>query len=219
MPALSVVQTIAIWVIPVLISITLHEAAHAWVAAKCGDTTAKALGRLSMNPFKHVDPIGTVLIPIIVATLSSFHFIFGWAKPVPIDWRKLKSPKRDIILVAGAGPLLNLILALCFAACIKVGMLYGIKNSMLALFLVLTGQAGVLINLTLGFLNLIPILPLDGGRILLSLLTVKWARYYAQSERFGIIILLLFLFTGVLGRLIMFPMLLMVNLIQFIFNL
>lgn len=219
MSSLSFAQTIAIWVIPVLISITLHEAAHAWVAARCGDTTAKALGRLSMNPFRHVDPVGTILIPIVVAILSGFHFIFGWAKPVPIDWKKLRRPKRDIILVAAAGPLFNLILALCFAVCIKVGMLYGVKNSMVALFLVLTGQAGVLINLILGFLNLIPILPLDGGRILLSLLPVKWAYYYAQSERFGILILLVLLFTGVLGRIVMLPMLLMLSLIQFIFNL
>lgn len=199
---LTIIQTIAVWIIPVLLAITLHEAAHAWVASRCGDTTAKALGRLSMNPLKHIDLVGTVLVPIVVAALSSFQFVFGWAKPVPISWNRLRKPRRDMMLVGAAGPMANFLMALLWGGCIKIGLLLGPNTSSIALFLVLTGEAGVLINLVLAFLNLIPIPPLDGSRIVAGLLSPQYAFYYSTLERFGFFIVLLLLLTGVLGRII-----------------
>lgn len=205
MQGLTLIQTIAVWIVPVLLSITLHEAAHAWIASCCGDTTAKALGRLSINPLKHVDLMGTILVPILIAVLSGFHFIFGWAKPVPINWNKLHKPRRDMALVAAAGPMANFFMAIVWAACVKTGVLLGPDQSMIALFLLLTGEAGILINLVLAFLNLIPIPPLDGGRIFTSMLSPKLAYYYMKLEPFGFFILIVLLFTGILGKLISVP--------------
>ncbi len=218
MPTLSLVQTIAVWIVPVLLAITLHEAAHAWVAYRCGDTTAKMLGRLSMNPFRHVDPVGTVLVPILVAVLSGFHFVFGWAKPVPINWFQLRSPRRDMALVAVAGPMANLIMALIWAACIKTGELLGPNTSMIALYMVLTGQAGILINLVLAYLNLIPIPPLDGSRVIASMLPPKWAISYSRIEPYGIFIVFALLLTGAIGWLIGGPIFWSVHGIYALFN-
>ena len=205
MQTLTTIQTIAVWIIPVLLAITLHEAAHAWIASRCGDTTARSLGRLSINPLKHVDPVGTVLVPIAVALLSGFQFVFGWAKPVPINWTQLRKPRRDMALVAAAGPMANLLMAFIWGVCVKVGLMLGPNTSSVALFLTLTGEAGIVINLVLAFLNLIPVPPLDGGRILVSMLPQKAAYYFSQLERFGFLILLIFLFTGMLGWFISFP--------------
>ncbi len=199
---LTIIQTIAVWIIPVLLAITLHEAAHAWVASRCGDTTARGLGRLSMNPLRHIDPIGTVFVPIVVGILSGFQFVFGWAKPVPINWDRLRKPRRDMALVAVAGPLSNLLMAFLWSGCVKIGMLLGPNTSSVALFLVLTGEAGVLINLVLAFLNLIPVPPLDGGRFIASVIPPKYAFYYEKLERFGFFIVLLLLLTGALGWII-----------------
>jgi Zn-dependent protease len=205
MQTLTTIQIIAVWIVPVLLAITLHEAAHAWIASRCGDTTARALGRLSINPLKHVDRVGTVFVPILVAILSNFHFVFGWAKPVPINWNRLRKPRRDMALVAAAGPMANFLMALLWAACVKIGFALGPNASSVALFLVLTGQAGILINLMLAFLNLIPVPPLDGGRIMASLLPQKWAFHYAKLEPFGFFIVLILLFTGGLGSIISLP--------------
>ncbi|MDP3559100.1 MAG: site-2 protease family protein [Legionellaceae bacterium] len=218
MQTLSLIQTIAIWIVPVLLSITLHEAAHAWVASRCGDTTAKALGRLSMNPLRHVDLIGTVLVPIVIAVLSDFRFVFGWAKPVPINWYQLRHPRRDMALVALAGPMANLLMALMWASLVKIGFMGGPQQSMMALFLVLTGEAGILINLVLAILNLIPIPPLDGSRVVASLLPPKFAIHYLKIEPFGFFILVLLLFTGVLGGLIRIPMVWAIHFIHTLFN-
>ena len=219
MQSLTLVQTIAVWIVPVLLSITLHEAAHAWVANLCGDSTAKMLGRLSMNPFRHIDPIGTVLVPIVVAVLSGFHFVFGWAKPVPINWYQLRSPRRDMMLVALAGPGANIIMAILWATCIKMGMLIGPNTSILALYMVLTGQAGILINLVLAFLNLIPIPPLDGSRVVSSVLPAKLEMWYAGIESYGFLIIAVLLVTGVLGWLIGGPILWSAHLIYALFGL
>lgn len=205
MLSLSTIQTASVWIIPVLFAITLHEAAHAWVANLCGDSTAKMLGRLSANPLKHIDPIGTVVVPIIIGVLSGFQFIFGWAKPVPINWYQLHRPRRDMALVGMAGPIANIMMALCWAACAKVGMLLDPRHSQTALFMVLTGEAGIFINLLLAFLNMIPIPPLDGSRIVISLLPLKFVGYYRQLEPFGMVILLVLMFTGMLGILISGP--------------
>ena len=199
MLTLTLIQKIAVWAVPVLLAITLHVAAHAWVASLCGDTTAKMLGRLSINPLRHIDLIGTVAVPILVAVLSQFQFIFGWAKPVPINWARLQKPRRDMALVAAAGPISNLLMALIWAACFKIATMLHPETSVPALFLLLVGQAGVLINLVLAFLNLIPIPPLDGSRIVFSLLPPRQAAHYLKIEPFGFYILIALMFTGVLG--------------------
>ncbi|MCX7114808.1 MAG: site-2 protease family protein [Gammaproteobacteria bacterium] len=219
MPPLSIVQIIAVWIIPVLFAITMHEAAHAYIAYRCGDTTAKALGRLSLNPLRHVDLVGTLLIPLLVATLSGFQFIFGWAKPVPITWHQLRHPRRDMALVAAAGPLSNFLMAFLWAGCAKVGWLLNPNTSTLALFLFLSGQAGLSINLILGILNLIPLPPLDGSKILASLLPLRLATYYLRLEPFGFIILLVLLVTNVLGQLIYPPIHGVMQLFSGLFNL
>lgn len=219
MQTLSLVQTITVWIVPVLLSITLHEAAHAWVASLCGDTTAKMLGRLSMNPFRHVDPMGTVLVPIMIAVLSGFHFVFGWAKPVPINWFQLRRPRRDMALVALAGPFANILMALLWASCIKVGEILSPSTSTLALYMVLTGQAGILINLVLAFLNLIPIPPLDGSRVVTSLLPPKMTISYSKIEPYGFFIILILLLTGIIGMLIGQPILWSIHAIYALFNL
>jgi len=196
---LSTVQRIVIWILPVLFAITIHEAAHAWVASRFGDTTAKMLGRLSFNPLKHIDLIGTILVPIIVLLLSQFSFVFGWAKPVPINASLLRNPRRDLALATAAGPLSNLIMALLWAICLKLGIVLNPLTSSAALFMVLTGQAGVIINFVLAYLNLVPIPPLDGSRIVASLLPLKQAIQYQKIEPYGFFILLALIFTGALG--------------------
>lgn len=203
MLTLTLIQKIVVWTIPLLLAITLHEAAHAWVASRCGDTTAKMLGRLSINPIRHIDLIGTILVPLCTAVLSHFQFIFGWAKPVPIDWTKLHKPRRDMILVAAAGPLSNIIMAFLWLVILKIVILYKPETSG-SLFLVLlfwAAQAGALLNLILAFINLFPIPPLDGGRIVAGLLPPRQAAYYLKIAPFGILILIALLFTGVLSGL------------------
>jgi len=203
MLTLTIIQKVAVWIIPVLLAITLHEAAHAWAASRCGDTTAKMLGRLSINPFRHIDLIGTVLVPIVVGVLSNFNFIFGWAKPVPLNWNQLRHPRRDMALVAGAGPLSNLIMALLWAGVFKLGLMLNPQTSSIALFMLLTGQAGILINLVLALLNLIPIPPLDGSKIVASLLPPHLSWQYLKIEPYGFLIIIVLLVTGVLNWLLL----------------
>ena len=199
MPTLTLIQNIAVWAIPVLLAITLHEAAHAWMANRCGDPTAKRLGRLSINPLRHIDPIGTVLVPILIGVLTHFQFVFGWAKPVPINWMLLRKPRRDTAFVAAAGPLSNLIMTILWATCFKIATMLHPESSHVALFMLLTAQAGIVINLVLASLNLIPVPPLDGSRIIASLLSPKQAAQYLKLEPFGFFILIALLFTGVLS--------------------
>ncbi|WP_028387585.1 site-2 protease family protein [Legionella fairfieldensis] len=202
---LTTIQRIIIWILPVLFAITLHEAAHAWVAYRLGDTTAKMAGRLSFNPLKHIDPVGTILIPILVLILSQFNFVFGWAKPVPINASLLRNPRRDMALATAAGPLANLLMAFLWAICLKSGVMLNPRTSNIALFMLLTGQAGIIINLLFAYLNLIPIPPLDGGRIVASLLPIKQAIQYQKIEPYGIFIILALIFSGALGWLIRPP--------------
>lgn len=199
---LSTVQHIVIWILPVLFAITIHEAAHAKVANYFGDTTAKMLGRLSFNPIKHIDLVGTLIVPIVVLLLSNFNFVFGWAKPVPINGAAFKNPRRDLAIATAAGPLSNLIMAILWAGCFKVAMMLDPRSSNPALFLLLSGQAGMLINLLLAYLNLIPILPLDGGRILSCVLPFKQALQFQKTEPYGIFILLALILTGALNWLL-----------------
>ncbi|BBB14904.1 peptidase M50 [Candidatus Rickettsiella viridis] len=190
----SLGQKIILWVIPLIFAITVHETAHGWIASKCGDPTAKLLGRLTLNPIKHIDPIGTIVVPAILFFLGGF--IFGWAKPVPITWRNLKNPRRDMALVAAAGPLANLGMAFLWVAVAKLGI--GLHSAPFAYM----GQIGISINLVLMLLNLIPIPPLDGSRVVASLLSPAMAYRFNQLEVYGFLILVLLLASGLLARLL-----------------
>lgn len=201
MEVLNKIQIIAILVLPVLFAITVHEAAHGWVAMRLGDRTAQMLGRVTINPLKHIDPIGTVLVPLTLFLLSGF--LFGWAKPVPINWRNLGNPRRDMALVAVAGPLANLLMALLWGLVIHLGLLLLHSWEWAALPLVYMGAAGVLINTILMVLNLLPILPLDGGRVLNSLLPPRLSWNFSRSEPYGMIVIVALLVTGLLWKVMM----------------
>lgn len=197
---LNTVQIFSVWVVPVLLGITVHEVSHGWVASLLGDKTALMLGRLTLNPLKHVDPLGTVLIPGMLLLLKA-GFIFGYAKPVPVTWQNLRNPRRDMALVAVAGPLANLFMAVCWALLLRMGLALGEQGVALTLM----GVAGIFINTILMVLNLLPLPPLDGGRVLTGLLPGPWAYRLSRVEPYGFFILIALLFTGLLG-LILWPL-------------
>jgi Zn-dependent protease len=199
----NLIQTFSIWILPVLFAITVHEAAHGYAARYFGDQTAARLGRLSLNPLRHIDLMGTILVPSVTFILSilsgSGGFVFGWAKPVPVDMRNLRNPRFDMAWVAMAGPASNLVMAALWTLVMGLGhWLAGQGMGDFSLPLVLMGQAGIFINLLLMLFNLLPIPPLDGGRVLVSLLPPALAAQVARLEPFGFIILLALMFTGVL---------------------
>lgn len=202
MPELSLIQQIAVWVLPVLLAITLHEAAHGFVAWRLGDPTAKLLGRVSLNPVRHIDPVGTLFVPLLMGVITQFSFVFGWAKPVPFNPANLRNKKYGPALVAIAGPLSNLLMASLWAGLLKTATLLHPESSIPALFLLLTARAGILINLLLLFLNILPIPPLDGSRVLACVLPYKAARQFELLEPYGFLIVLLLAITGILGRII-----------------
>jgi Zn-dependent protease len=190
----SLLDTIALAAIPVILAITLHEAAHGYVARQFGDSTAWMLGRVTLNPLKHIDPIGTVVVPLAILLLSGGGFLFGWAKPVPVNFGNLRHPKRDMLWVAAAGPGVNFAMALAWA------LIFGLGAGVLASDGVkYMSLIGVGINVSLMVLNLLPILPLDGGRIAVSLLPHSLAMPFARTERFGFFIVIALLATGILG--------------------
>jgi len=194
---LSLLQKIAISIIPILFAITVHEVAHGWVANRLGDPTARMLGRLTLNPIKHIDPIGTILVPGVLLLLGGF--VFGWAKPVPITWQNLKNPRRDVALVAIAGPMANLMMACFWAILLRFSLSLDPQPLNLAFALFTMSQIGIIINVVLMVLNLIPFPPLDGSRIVSSLLPPRVAYQYERIEPYGTYILILLLFTGVLS--------------------
>jgi len=217
MQKLNAIQNFAIWVLPVLFAITVHEAAHGWIALKFGDKTAKMLGRLTLNPFKHIDMLGTVIVPIATFMLSGF--VFGWAKPVPVTWQNLRNPKRDMIFVALAGPGANILMALFWALIAKLGVALYSGMPTPALALVYMGRAGILINLVLMVLNLIPIPPLDGSRVVSGLIPNRWSYHYNKLEPYGFFILLGLIFTGLLFRIMWLPVITLAKLINAAFGL
>ena len=200
---LTLIQKIAVFAIPVIFAITLHEAAHGYIAMKFGDKTAWMMGRVTANPLKHIDPIGTIGLPLFLLLMSKLAggptFLFGWAKPVPVNFNNLRRPKRDMLWVAAAGPGANLVMAVFWGAMIQLGSVLG---ETMGLPLMLMGAAGILINAMLAALNLLPIPPLDGGRIAVSLLPPGPASMLARVEPFGFFILIALIFTGVLGTLV-----------------
>ena len=200
----ALIQTIAIAALPVIFAITLHEAAHGYVARYFGDPTAWQAGRISLNPLRHIDPVGTLLVPgLILATsylAAGSAMLFGWAKPVPVNFGNLRHPKQDMFWVAAAGPAANLVMAVFWAGMIKLSML--LSGNAYSQPLALMGMAGVSINAVLAVLNLLPIPPLDGGRIAVSLLPHRQAWLLAKLEPYGLFILLGLVATGLLGVII-----------------
>ena len=182
-------QTLLIYIIPLLFAITLHEAAHGWIASKLGDHTARMMGRVTLDPTKHIDPIGTIAIPLVLL-LSSSGFIFGWAKPVPINFNALRNGKNGMIWVALAGPGANIVMAVCwlFVMIIAINMNIAVLIEM--------GRIGILVNCVLAVFNLLPIPPLDGSRVISALLPNRLAYQYNQLEQYGLYILLCLMFLG-----------------------
>lgn len=201
---LNLLQTIAIYALPVVFAITLHEAAHGYVAKHFGDFTAYAEGRVSLNPLRHIDPIGTIALPLALLAISKLFagsgILFGWAKPVPVNFANLRHPKRDMLWVAAAGPFSNLVMALLWAAALKIAI--SLPDNYFALPLALMAAAGVFVNAIIMVLNLMPLPPLDGGRILVSLLPHRLAYNVSRIEPYGFIILIVMLFSGVLGMIL-----------------
>ena len=194
---LTIIQKIVIYALPVIFAITVHEAAHGYAAKHFGDMTAFKAGRITLNPLKHIDAFGTILLPALTIMLGGI--LFGWAKPVPVDFARLRNPKKDMLWVAAAGPASNFVMAIFWVLVMKFSVN---MPEAFALPMALMAKAGVSINIVLMVLNLLPLPPLDGGRIAVSLLPMRLARPFAQIERYGFIILIVLLFSGVLSRIL-----------------
>ena len=198
---MSLIQIISLSFIPLIFAITLHEVAHGYVAWKLGDPTAKMLGRLTINPFAHIDILGTIIIPAFLLAFGGF--FFGWAKPVPVNWRLLNNPKRDMALVALAGPMANFAMAIFWAIVIQLALT--INTEPYSDFFGYMGLIGIFVNLLLGILNLLPIPPLDGSRLVSSALPNRYAYYYDKLEPYGFFILLLLIISGILPYILLPP--------------
>ncbi|MGC4397657.1 site-2 protease family protein [Hydrogenophaga sp. T2] len=190
-----IVQTVTLYAIPVLFAITLHEAAHGYVARHFGDPTAWQLGRVTLNPVKHIDPLGTIAMPLLLYFATAGAFLFGYAKPVPVNFGRLRNPKRDMIWVALAGPASNLVQAIGWVLLVYVLIALGVNER----FWLDMGRAGVTVNLVMFAFNLFPLPPLDGGRILVGLLPWKQAVAVSRVEPYGFFIVLALVVTGLVG--------------------
>ncbi len=197
MMELTLIQKITVSAIPIIFAITVHEASHGYAAKYFGDFTAEKMGRITLNPIKHIDPIGTILLPALTLMLGGI--LFGWAKPVPVNFANLNNPKKDMLWVAAAGPASNFIMAIFWVLVLKYS---ASAPEVAAFFLLEMSKVGIMINLVLMVLNLLPLPPLDGGRIAVSLLPMDLAMKFSQIERYGFIILIALLFTGILGKII-----------------
>ncbi len=194
---LTLIQKISVSALPIIFAITVHEAAHGYAAKYFGDLTAERMGRITLNPIKHIDLVGTILLPALTLMLGGI--LFGWAKPVPVNFSNLRQPKKDMLWVAAAGPASNFLMAIFWTLVLK----YAVSTSGdAAFFLLEMSKVGITINLVLMVLNLLPLPPLDGGRIAVSLLPMPLAMKLSQVERYGFIILIALLFTGILGQII-----------------
>ena len=200
MEELTIIQKIAAYALPIIFAITVHEAAHGYAARYFGDMTAHYLGRISLNPLKHIDPVGTIILPALTVMLGGI--LFGWAKPVPVNFNNLRNPKKNMLWVALAGPFSNLLMAI-FWTFLFARLQFFPDNSIF--FLSAMALAGIQINLILMVLNMLPIPPLDGGRVAVSLLPYPWSSYVENLERYGLFIIIFLLFSGVLGN-ILFPL-------------
>ena len=196
----NVLIKILVYAVPVIFAITLHEAAHGYVARHFGDSTAWMLGRVSLNPIRHIDPIGTIVLPLVTVLLSGF--MFGWAKPVPVNFSNLRHPKRDSLWVAAAGPGSNLVQALLWALLALVLTKLVSPTGLAGGFWLAVAEAGEVVNVVFAILNLFTLLPLDGGRILTSLLPDRLGYAYSRLEPYGMIILIVLIVTGALGWLL-----------------
>jgi Zn-dependent protease len=196
----NILIKILIFAPSMILAITLHEAAHGYVAKHFGDTTAYMLGRVTLNPIKHIDPIGTLVVPLLIGFATNWSFLFGWAKPVPVNFNNLRHPKRDMLWVAAAGPGSNLLQAVLWA--MLAAMLASLSANSVATYWFSVAEAGILVNVVFAILNLFPVLPLDGGRILASVLPNKLSYAYQGTERFGMVILIALIVSGILGKLL-----------------
>lgn len=198
----NLIQTVLIYALPVLFAITVHEAAHGYAARYFGDNTAHMLGRITLNPLKHIDPVGTILMPLMLYFATSGAFLFGYAKPVPVQFGNLRNPKRDMIWVALAGPASNFLQAIFWAIVLVVLVTQGVQER----FFVEMARAGILVNLVMWAFNLFPLPPLDGGRILVGLLPWKLANQVARIEPFGFFIVLALVVMGIVGTIWLRPL-------------
>ena len=189
------IQTVAIYALPVLFAITVHEAAHGYAARHFGDNTAYAMGRITLNPMKHIDPFGTIAMPLLLYFATSGAFLFGYAKPVPVNFGNLRHPKRDMVWVALAGPASNFVQAILWAVAYTLMTATGINE----IFFLKMAQAGILVNLVMWAFNLVPLPPLDGGRILVGLLPWKQAQMVSRLEPWGFFIVMALVLVGVVG--------------------
>lgn len=189
----EIIQAVAVYALPVIFAITLHEAAHAYAAKYFGDTTAYAAGRMSLNPIRHIDPFGTILLPILMYAFTPF--VFGYAKPVPIDFSRLRNPKKQMAWVALAGPASNFVMAFGWLLLATLLLVFGVTEP----YLHKVAQAGVFVNILMFVFNLVPIPPLDGGRIMTSMLPNRYAYQFAKIEPYGFFIVLALLYFNILN--------------------
>ncbi len=201
--SLSTPALISVSILPVLFAITLHEVAHGWIAKHLGDPTAQRLGRLTLNPVKHIDPIGTILLPATMIFLK-LGFVLGWAKPVPITWENLRHPKRDMVLVAVAGPGANFLMAMFWGLIAKIAVTFGDGASWVTIPLLYMGLVGIFVNALLMVFNLLPVPPLDGGRVAVGLLPGRWGWTLSRVEPYGFFIVIGIMMTPVFG-LVVYP--------------